>query len=148
MGKSTGCSCRGQDGAHLAGVSALVLWPVGKRQCQCDIRADHPSAPQLSSMFSSFRGQGSKETSPDSQRRAWTTSAGLLSRTAPLPQIPARSRPHPFCLLCSFTNLEFPLTLHLLVYSVFFPLPFCALSNRLLLDCIFLYWSVCLVLLF
>ena len=144
MVKSTGCSCKGQDGAHLAGVLVLVLWPGGKKQCPCGISADCPSASQLSSMLSTFRGQGSKDITPGSQRRTWFTSAGLMSCTAIPPTNLCQVQVPLLSLLVPLPYLELPLAPYLLVFSVFSRLPFRALRNRLFLDCSLLYWYIIL----
>lgn len=92
-------------------------------------------------MFSTFRGQGSKDTTPGSQRRDWTTSAGLLSYIATPPtnlcqvQIPPLS---PFFLYLTLSS-PWP---HTCLSTLFSRLPFCALRNRLFLDCSLLHWSI------
>ena len=77
------------DGPYLAGVSALVLCPVGRRQSQCDIHADLLLA--VLCVQTTFRGQGNKETAPGTQSRPWHCPV-LPSHPSP---ISARSMPTP-----------------------------------------------------
>lgn len=98
-----------REGTHLAGVSALVLWPVGGRNSVSVTLAlilHHPSLSSISEAFRRWGVGGSKETAWGSQGRArnYLCRATVLLGTPPPKSLPG---PCPIPSLC-FLVLEIP----------------------------------------